>query len=156
MIEALDDAVGLVLQKLKNLQLDQNTIIIFLSDNGGATYTRATDNAPLRGGKCTYFDGGLLVPFFIKYPGAINESKVYQQPVSSLDIFTTIAAATQTRLPAERIYDGVNLLPFYRGVKQIVYLIKFFTGEAAIQKPSGKKTGNCMLMKKVKKRFYSI
>lgn len=115
MIEALDDAVGQVLQKLQNMQLDNNTIIIFLSDNGGATYTKATDNAPLRGGKCTYFDGGLLVPFFIKYPGAINESKVYQQPVSSLDIFTTIAAATQTRLPAERIYDGVNLLPFIAG-----------------------------------------
>jgi len=115
MIEALDDAVGLVLQKLRNLALDQNTIIIFLSDNGGATYTRGTDNKPLSGGKCTNFEGGLLVPFFIKYPGSAHTNKVYQEPVSSLDIFTTIAAVTQTRLPAGRIYDGVNLLPFIEG-----------------------------------------
>ena len=115
MIEALDDGVGMVLQKLKNLQLDQNTIIIFLSDNGGATYTRATDNKPLSGGKCTNFEGGLLVPFFIKYPGSANMNKVYHEPVSSLDIFTTIAAATQTNLPAGRMYDGVNLLPFIEG-----------------------------------------
>jgi arylsulfatase A-like enzyme len=112
MIEALDDAVGMVLQKLQTLGLDKNTLVIFLSDNGGATYTRATDNAPLRGGKCTHFDGGLLVPFFIKYPGIIKGNRVYDAPVSSLDIFTSIAAATKAPLPTGRIYDGVNLVPY--------------------------------------------
>ena len=115
MIEALDDAVGMVLQKLQTLGLDKNTMVIFLSDNGGATYTRATDNAPLRGGKCTHFDGGLLVPFFIKYPGAINANRVYNAPVSLLDIFTSIAAAVKTTLPSKRVYDGVNLLPYLQG-----------------------------------------
>jgi arylsulfatase A-like enzyme len=112
MIEALDDAVGLVEQKLKTAGLDKNTVIFFISDNGGATYTRATDNAPLRGGKCTHFDGGLMVPFFIKYPGAFTTNNVYDNPVSSLDIFSTIAAITHAGLPAVRIYDGVDLMPF--------------------------------------------
>src|SRR5205085_5058147 len=85
---------------------------IFISDNGGATYTRATDNAPLRGGKCTHFEGGLMVPFFIKYPALFNAQQVYDKPVSSLDIFSTIAAATNTPLPADRRYDGVNLFTY--------------------------------------------
>jgi len=112
MIEALDDAVGNIIEKLKQLHLDDNTMIVFLSDNGGATYTRATDNAPLRGGKCTHFEGGLMVPFFIKYPSALSGSKVFKNPVSSLDIFATVAAVTNTALPSDRVYDGVNLLPF--------------------------------------------
>jgi len=88
-----------------------------LSDNGGATYTKATTNAPLRGGKCTHFDGGLQVPFFIKYPDAIRDSKVYAEPVSSLDIFATIAAVTGAALPAGRVYDGVDLVPYVTGIK---------------------------------------
>ena len=112
MIEALDDAVGEVLQKLTTLGLEQKTMIIFISDNGGATYTRATDNAPLRGGKCTHLEGGLLVPFFIKFPAMISNPSVYDKSVSSLDIFATIAAVSQTSLPTDRSFDGVNLFPF--------------------------------------------
>lgn len=112
MIEALDDAVGSVLQKLKATGLDKNTVIFFISDNGGATYTKAVDNAPLRGGKCTHFDGGLMVPFLIKYPGVLSAAAVYDEPVSALDIFTTIAAASNSPLPANRVFDGINLVPF--------------------------------------------
>jgi arylsulfatase A-like enzyme len=114
MIEALDDAVGLVLHKLSDEGLDDNTMILFISDNGGATYTRATDNAPLRGGKCTHFEGGLLVPCFIRCPG-ITRPLVYSRPVSSLDIVATVASITHTPLPADRPYDGVNLLPYLQG-----------------------------------------
>ncbi len=112
MIEALDDAIGNIIRKLKELHLDENTMIVFISDNGGATYTRATDNAPLRGGKCTHFEGGLMVPFFIKYPSTIRGSSVFKNPVSSLDIFATVAAVTKAPLPIDRVYDGVNLIPF--------------------------------------------
>ncbi|MBK9568821.1 MAG: sulfatase-like hydrolase/transferase [Chitinophagaceae bacterium] len=94
MIEALDDAVGIVLQKLEQEGLTDNCLIFFISDNGGATYTRATDNAPLRGGKATHFDGGISVPFFIKYPRGLPARKIYSQPVSSLDIYSTIAAVS--------------------------------------------------------------
>jgi len=112
MIEALDDAVGQVKEKLRSAGIEKNTVIFFISDNGGAAYTRATDNAPLRGGKCTHFEGGLLVPFFISYPGTKNGNFVYDKPVSSLDIFSTIASITKTTLPADRVYDGVDLLDY--------------------------------------------
>ena len=112
MIEALDDAVGKIIEKLRALHIEDQTMIIFISDNGGATYTRATDNAPLRGGKCTHFEGGLMVPFFIKFPSLIKGSSVYDKPVSSLDIFATVAAVANISLPADRVYDGINLIPF--------------------------------------------
>lgn len=111
MIEAMDDAIGGVMQKLRSIGQEDNTVILFISDNGGATYTRATDNAPLKGGKCTHFEGGLMVPFFIKYPGAIYTG-IYDKPVSSLDLFSTISAISHSVLPSDRVYDGVNLLPF--------------------------------------------
>ena len=112
MIEALDDAVGNVLHKLQQEGLTDNTLIFFISDNGGATYTRATDNAPLLGGKATHFEGGLSVPFFMQYPAALKGGQVYNNPVSSLDIFTTIAATSGATLATDRTYDGVNLLPY--------------------------------------------
>jgi len=112
MIEALDDAVGSVLQKLEQEGLTDNCLIFFISDNGGATYTRATDNAPLRGGKATHFDGGISVPFFMKYPNGLKARQPFNHPVSSLDIYSTIAAVSGAALPADRTYDGVNLLPY--------------------------------------------
>ena len=112
MIEALDDAVGTVLKKLEQEGLTDNCLIFFISDNGGATYTRATDNAPLRGGKATHFDGGISVPFFIKYPNGLHARQTYNHPVSSLDIYSTIAAVSGAALAADRTYDGVNLLPY--------------------------------------------
>lgn len=112
MIEALDDAVGKVLKKLEQEGLTENCLIFFTSDNGGATYTRATDNAPLRGGKATHFDGGVLVPFFLQYPNGFKPRQTYERPVSSLDIYSTIAAVSSATLAADRPYDGVNLLPY--------------------------------------------
>jgi arylsulfatase A-like enzyme len=114
MIEALDDAIGSVLQKLEQEGLTDNCLIFLISDNGGATYTRATDNAPLRGGKATHFDGGISVPFFLKYPKGLDARGIYTPPVSSLDIFSTIAAVSGANLPADRVYDGVNLLPYLK------------------------------------------
>ena len=112
MIEALDDAVGMVMQKLQRENLIDNTLVFFISDNGGATYTRATDNAPLLGGKCTHFEGGLSVPFFIQWPAALQKELVYNNPVSSLDIFTTTAAACGAELATDRTYDGVDLIRY--------------------------------------------
>ncbi|MCB9304206.1 MAG: sulfatase-like hydrolase/transferase [Lewinellaceae bacterium] len=115
MIAALDDAVGDINKKVEELGLAQNTLIFFLSDNGGAEYTHATDNAPLNGGKITAFEGGLRVPFFLKWQGVLPAGTAYPHPVSALDIFTTVCAATHTALPEGRIYDGVNLLPYLLG-----------------------------------------
>jgi arylsulfatase A-like enzyme len=115
MITGLDNAVGRIGRKLEELGLDENTIIFFTSDNGGATYTRATDNAPLRGGKLSHFEGGYSVPYIVRYPGVLPAGREFTQPVSNLDIFATAAAVAGIALPADREYDGVNLLPFLTG-----------------------------------------
>lgn len=117
MITGLDNAIGRINHKLKQLGLDKNTLVVFTSDNGGATYTRATDNKPLRGGKLSHFEGGINIPFFIKYPGKVPAGKEYNLPVSNLDIFSTAAAVAGLELPKDVEYDGTNLIPFVTGAK---------------------------------------
>ncbi len=110
MISALDDAVGEIVKKVRDAGLEENTLLVFASDNGGATYTRATTNAPLKGGKLTQFEGGINVPFLMSWKGTIPPGTVYREPVSTLDVFTTIAANTHAPLPQDRPYDGVDLV----------------------------------------------
>lgn len=114
LISGLDKAIGRIHQKVKDAGIEKNTLIIFLSDNGGATYTHATDNAPLRGGKMSLYEGGLNVPFVAKWSGQIKPGIVYDKPISSLDIFATVAGVSSSKLPA-RQYDGVNLIPYLSG-----------------------------------------
>lgn len=111
-IHSLDDAVGLIMDKLKELDLEENTIVYFLSDNGGATYCVAPDNAPLKGGKLTNFEGGINVPFMMQWKGTIPAGTVYKKPISSLDIFATSAALAQCILPEQNPLDGVNIIPY--------------------------------------------
>ena len=112
MIHSLDAAVGKLLDQLDELNLTENTLIFFLSDNGGAIYTHAADNSPLKSGKFSNFEGGINVPFLMSWPKQIESGKVYKYPVSSLDIFATICKAGAVKLPSDRSYDGVNLIPF--------------------------------------------
>ena len=112
MIRQLDDAVGRLLDELKDQELLEKTLVIFLSDNGGAAYTLTTDNGPLRGGKITDFEGGLKVPFFMSWKGKIFPGEKYEQPVIAMDVFTTIASAAGCPLPGMRTIDGVDLLGF--------------------------------------------
>ena len=115
MISALDDSIGEITQKLEDLELEEDTLIFFISDNGGASYTHATDNGPLKGGKLTQFEGGIRVPFMMKWKGKIPPGTRYEYPVSSTDIFTTSVAAAGGVLPSDREYDGVDLLPYVTG-----------------------------------------
>ncbi len=112
MISALDDAIGEINQKLKELDIDDNTIVYLISDNGGASYTHATDNGPLKGGKLNHFEGGINVPFMMKWPGKIKDGMRFINPVSSTDIFTTTVLNTGGKLPEDRKYDGVDLVPY--------------------------------------------
>ena len=112
MIKNLDDAVGRIIEKVGELGLERDTLIIFASDNGGALHTGATDNAPLKGGKFTNFEGGLNIPFVLRWEGVIPEGSRYHRPVSLMDVFATATAAASVPLPADRRYDGVDLLPF--------------------------------------------
>lgn len=115
MVTALDDAIGEMMDKLKALGLEDNTIIYLISDNGGAAYTKATDNFPYKGGKLTMFEGGVNVPFFMKWTGQLPAGKVYDKPVSSMDIFMTSIGLAQCQLPDDRVYDGVDLMPYLQG-----------------------------------------
>jgi len=111
MIRQLDRGVGRVLQTLRDQGLDRNTLVIFTSDNGGAWYTGIRDsNAPFRGYKATYFEGGLRVPFFLRWPGHIAAGTQMSGPAHHLDIFPTAAAAAGVALPRDRTIDGSNLL----------------------------------------------
>ncbi|TDW48969.1 arylsulfatase A-like enzyme [Flavobacterium sp. 270] len=110
MISALDDAIGRIRAKIKKEGLEENTLIFFASDNGGADYTFATTNAPLKGGKFSHFEGGINVPFALSWKGKIKPNTVYKTPVSTLDIFSTVASALHSDLPKDRTYDGVDLV----------------------------------------------
>lgn len=113
MIKALDDAVGSIMEHLKALNLEENTLVFFMSDNGGAEYTLAADNSPLKGGKFSNFEGGINVPFMMQWKGVLPEGVECNDPVSSLDIFATVAALTGVGVPTDRTYDGVDLLPYF-------------------------------------------
>jgi len=114
MVSAVDDGVGRVLKTLKEQGLDENTIVVFLSDNGGA-HNNASDNGPLRGLKGDLFEGGIRVPFAMRWKGVIPEGQSYNKPVSSLDIMATIVAQTEVKINADRPLDGVDLIPFLTG-----------------------------------------
>jgi arylsulfatase A-like enzyme len=116
MIRALDRSVGRVMEALKENGLDENTIVIFSSDNGGPGYLGIPDvNKPFRGWKLTYFEGGIRVPLFVRWPGRIEAGSERDMPVAHLDLFPTIVAAAGAPLPADRVIDGINILPFAKG-----------------------------------------
>jgi len=115
LVVAMDDAIGVVLEKLRSTGLEQDTLVFFLSDNGGPTPVTHTSNAPLRGNKGDVLEGGVRVPFFVRWPGRLPEGKTYDEPVISLDIFPTAVAAAGGQPAADLKLDGVNLLPHIGG-----------------------------------------
>ncbi len=116
LIEQMDDAVGLVLDKLKELGLENNTIIVFTSDNGGVASGDAfsTTNLPLRGGKGYQWEGGIREPYFIKVPGLKNGASV-DYPVTGADFYPTILDLADIPLKPEQHVDGVSLKPLLEG-----------------------------------------
>ncbi|MBL8650075.1 MAG: sulfatase-like hydrolase/transferase [Sphingopyxis sp.] len=111
MIAQLDRRIGDVMAKLKELGIDDNTLVIFTSDNGGAWYTGIDRlNAPYRGWKATFFEGGIRTPFFMRWPGAIAAGSTRADPTGHLDIFSTIAAAAGAKLPGDRLIDSEDIL----------------------------------------------
>lgn len=111
MIRSLDRNIGRILSELKNKGLSENTLIIFTSDNGGAHYIGLEDiNKPYRGWKATFFEGGIRVPFYMKWPNKIKPNTIYNEPVSHIDLFSSILGAVEQKLPTDRQIDGVNLL----------------------------------------------
>ncbi|CAN5905405.1 N-acetylgalactosamine-6-sulfatase [soil metagenome] len=113
MLANLDDSVGAILKKLREEHLEENTLVIFISDNGGPTRETTARNSTLRGEKMDMYEGGLRVPFLMQWKGTLPEASVYKHPVSSLDIMPTVAVITDAKVPKD--LDGVNLLPYLTG-----------------------------------------
>lgn len=111
LVLAQDDVVGAVLDKLQATGLADNTIVVFVSDNGTAL-SRPGSNAPFSGGKYSTMEGGIRMPFMMKWPGRIPAGLVFSKPVSTLDILPTVAAACDVPTTSAQALDGVDLLPY--------------------------------------------
>jgi arylsulfatase B len=115
MLRSLDNSVGAVMSRLRELDLEENTLVFFLSDNGGPTRELTSSNSPLRDGKGSMYEGGIRVPFLVQWQGTVPAGQVYDEPVTSLDIFLTVAAAADSPVRDGQGIDGVNLLPHLTG-----------------------------------------
>jgi arylsulfatase A-like enzyme len=122
MTAELDAAVGTVLEKVRSAGLDENTLVFFLSDNGGPIgkfSPNASANGPLRGSKGDTWEGGIRVPFVVRWSGKLPAGKAYDQPVISLDIGPTALAVAGIGVKPEWQLDGVNLLPYLAGKNEL-------------------------------------
>jgi len=116
LVVGLDDGVGQIMNKLRESGLEDNTLVFFMSDNGGKLKWGA-DNGVLRKDKGSSFEGGWRVPFLMQWKG-VTQPSVYDQPVNSLDVLATIADLSGAVLDPEKPLDGVNLIPYVTGAKQ--------------------------------------
>ena len=107
----LDASVGLLLAKLKELDLEKNTLVVFPSDNGA---TQESSQEPLRGNKGSYYQGGIREPFLVRWPGVAAPGSRCDIPVINVDLFPTFLAAAGAPVPPQKTLDGENLLPLFR------------------------------------------
>lgn len=124
MIAGLDESVGRVVARVESLQLTGRTVILFTSDNGGlggyvdpenaVRRKGVTDNSPLRGGKGMVYEGGLRVPFIVRWPGVVTGGTRSSYPVGHVDLFPTLVEIGGGRVPADHVLDGLSLLPVWR------------------------------------------
>jgi arylsulfatase A-like enzyme len=135
MVHGLDNALGRILDKLDELDISENTVVIFVSDNGGVSWeksmseratipfpgyekwlqTKATSNAPLRGHKHTYYEGGVRVPMIIRWPGVVDEASSNSKPVHVIDFYPTLLEIAGVNPREDHLLDGVSLVPLLKG-----------------------------------------
>ncbi len=119
MLSALDDGIGRTIATLREENLEANTLIFFFSDNGGPTMEgtsiNGSSNAPLRGSKRQTWEGGIRVPFVIRWKGQLAEGKIDARPIIQLDVLPTVLAAAGVKLQPQTQLDGVDLLPYLTG-----------------------------------------
>ncbi len=117
MVEAMDTAVGLVMDTLDRLGLEKNTIVVFTSDNGGVSAGdgKATSNLPLRGGKGRQWEGGIREPYYIKWPGVVKPGSLSAVPAIGTDFFPTLLEMTGLSPRPEQHVDGISLVPVLKG-----------------------------------------
>ena len=115
MVAHMDDSVGRVIEKLRAIDAEDDTLVFFFSDNGGPTRELTSSNAPLREGKGRVYEGGLRVPFLMQWKAKLPKGKIDQRPIVALDIVPTALTAAEASLPAN--LDGVDLTPYLTGEK---------------------------------------
>ncbi len=134
MVNALDDGIGRILDYLKDKGLEENTLLFFLSDNGGLPSWWKGSNDPWRGFKREQWEGGYHVQFMMRWPGKIPAGKERHEMVSSLDILTTSLAAANIKVPATVTLDGANILPvFGKKEKQVIHKYLYWAGSHVAQ-----------------------
>lgn len=121
MVEAMDQAVGKVLDALERLKLAEDTIVILMSDNGGLSTSEGhpTSNLPLRAGKGWLYEGGIREPMIIKWPGVVKPGSVCNEPVTSTDFYPTMLEMAGLALKSKQHVDGVSLVPLLKDVKSL-------------------------------------
>lgn len=117
MVETLDHLVGRVMRALEEAGVAENTLLIFMSDNGG--HPEFAANGPLRGSKWNVYEGGIRVPFIVRWPGRVAPGSVCETPIIGSDLMPTLSAVAGTTPPAAVPMDGVNILPLWRGASSV-------------------------------------
>ena len=117
MLSAMDDNIGRVLRTLRTEGLEKNTLVIFMSDNGGKPGNNGSLNDPLRGQKGQYYEGGIRVPWCMKWPGRLKPGMTFSKPVMGIDLLPTIVEAAGGAVEDSWKLDGVDLMPFLQGEK---------------------------------------
>ncbi|MCA9269734.1 MAG: sulfatase-like hydrolase/transferase [Planctomycetales bacterium] len=115
MLMQLDDSVGRIVARLRERRLEERTLIVFLSDNGGPTRELTSSNLPLRGEKGQLYEGGIRVPLIVQWKGSLPAGAVLSQPICAIDLAPTLLAAARVAAPAKTAFDGVNVLPQLAG-----------------------------------------
>jgi arylsulfatase A-like enzyme len=116
MVEAVDQAVGKVLNKLEELEQDRNTVVFLMSDNGGLSTSEGhpTSNLPLRAGKGWLYEGGIREPMIIRWPDAASAGRVSDEVVASTDFYPTMLEMAELPLRPEQHRDGISLVPLLK------------------------------------------
>lgn len=120
MVEMVDESIGRVLEELEKLGLDKNTVVFFYSDNGGLVssviqdYPLVTTNLPLRGQKGGLYEGGIRVPFIVRWPGVVKPGTECHEAINSEDFFPTFVELGGGKVPEDQVADGESLLPLLK------------------------------------------
>ncbi|MFC7336811.1 sulfatase [Haloferula chungangensis] len=163
MIEKMDQGVGRILDGLEELGLEENTLVVFCSDNGGVQ--NLSSQQPYRSGKGSYFEGGIREPLVVRWPGRIPADSTCKTPVIATDFFPTFIDVAGIKAPADTILDGVSLVPLFDGKGQIeeralfwhfpIYLQKYGNKDYEAHDPAFRtRPGSAMRMGKWKLHEY--
>ncbi len=121
MVEAMDEAVGRVLKALDSLNISDNTVVFFMSDNGGLSTSEGhpTTNLPLKAGKGWLYEGGIREPMIIRWPGVSDPNSVCNYPVTSTDFYPTILEMANISLRLDQHIDGISMAPLLKGEEKL-------------------------------------